>query len=95
MFQGLRAGPYAVDSVVGRIPSSGVFVFPRSTSPASRNRRASQVSSSSTQPSRFRKPMPSCMGSPAEWQPRSFIRNGTPRKGPSAGSVASAFSNSG
>ena len=39
--------------------------------------------------------MPSCMGSPAEWQARSFSRNGTPRNGPSAGSVASAFSNSG
>ena len=35
------------------------------------------------------------MGSPAVWQARSFSRNGTPRNGPSAGSVASAFSNSG
>ncbi len=34
--------------------------------------------------------MPSCIGSPAEWQARSLRRNGTPRKGPwgCAGSAA-------
>jgi hypothetical protein len=93
--QGFRAAPYAVGSVVGRIPSSGVFVLPRNTKPASRKRRASQVSSGSLQPIRFRKPMPSWNGSPALWQARSLRRNGTPLNGPSAGSVASAFSNSG
>ena len=36
--QGLRVGPYAFGSVVGRIPSSGVFVLPIVTKPASRKR---------------------------------------------------------
>ena len=31
VFHGFLAGPYAVDSAVGRIPSSGVFVFPTTT----------------------------------------------------------------
>jgi hypothetical protein len=52
--QGFRAAPYAAGSVVGRIPSSGVFVLPMKTKPASRKRRASQVSSGSLQPIRFR-----------------------------------------
>ena len=38
--QGLRDAPYARGSVVGRIPSSGVFVFPIVTSPAPRKRWA-------------------------------------------------------
>ena len=42
--------------------------------------------------------MPSYMGSPAEWQARSFKSMGTPRKGPSGSLPAAAsraFSNSG
>src|SRR5437667_2294850 len=35
---GLRLGPYALGSVVGRIPSSGVFVLPIVTKPASLKR---------------------------------------------------------
>ena len=93
--QGLRVAPWASGSVVGRIPSSGVFVRPRITKPASRKRRASQVSSDSVQSRSRRKAMPSCMGSPAVWQARSLTRKGTPRNGPSAGSLASAFSKSG
>ena len=38
--QGLRLGPYAFGSVVGRIPSSGVFVLPIVTKPASLKRIA-------------------------------------------------------
>ena len=37
VFQGLRVGPYASGSVVGRIPSSGAFVLPTKTKPAARN----------------------------------------------------------
>ena len=36
-FHGLLVAPYASGSVVGRIPSSGVFVFPTNTKPAARN----------------------------------------------------------
>src|SRR6185295_11898790 len=39
--QGLRDGPYASGSVVGTMPSSGVFVRPMQTKPASRYRCAS------------------------------------------------------
>ena len=35
-FHGLRDGPSASGSVVGRIPSSGVFVRPTNTRPAAR-----------------------------------------------------------
>ncbi len=38
--QGLCVGPYAVGSVVGTRPSSGVFVRPRTTKPASMYRSA-------------------------------------------------------
>ncbi len=62
---GLRVAPYARGSVVGRIPSSGVLVFPSITKPASRKRRASQVSSGSTQSMSRRNVMPSWNGSPA------------------------------
>ena len=34
VFQGLRVGPKACGSVVGRMPNSGVFVLPRMTRPA-------------------------------------------------------------
>ena len=37
---GLRLGPYAFGSVVGRIPSSGVFVLPIVTKPACLKRSA-------------------------------------------------------
>ena len=35
VFHGLRDGPKRRGSVVGRIPSSGVFVLPQMTKPAS------------------------------------------------------------
>src|SRR5919106_6714342 len=92
---GLRDGPYASGSVVGRMPSSGVFVFPTKTKPAFRKRSASQESASARKPRSRRKRMPSCCGAPATEQIRSLTTNGTPRNGPSAGSVSSASSNSG
>ena len=56
---GLRQGPYASGSVVGRIPSSGVLVLPTNAKPAWRKRRASQLSSSARQSRSRRKRMPS------------------------------------
>jgi hypothetical protein len=35
VFHGLRDGPKRCGSVVGRMPSSGVFVLPQMTKPAS------------------------------------------------------------
>src|SRR5919106_1710916 len=92
---GLRDGPYASGSVVGRMPSSGVFVFPTKTKPAFRKRSASQESASARKPRSRRKRMPSWCGAPATEQIRSLTTNGTPRNGPSAGSASSACSNSG
>ena len=37
-FQGLRVGPFATGSVVQEMPSSGVLVRPKMTSPASSTR---------------------------------------------------------
>ena len=48
VFHGLRVGPYETGSVVMVDPHSGVFVRPRVTKPASRNFRASHVSSGAT-----------------------------------------------
>src|SRR2546428_1194926 len=47
---GFRVGPYASGSGVGAGPSSGVFVFPRKTKPAARERPARHGASRSTQP---------------------------------------------
>ena len=41
---GLRVGPKAIGSVTGRVPSSGLEVRPRVTSPAERKRATSSVS---------------------------------------------------
>ena len=54
-------GPYASGSVVGTSPSSGVFVRPTHTKPASRKRCASASVWSARQPASFRKRMPSWM----------------------------------
>ncbi len=95
---GLRVGPYASGSVVGTRPSSGVFVRPTHTKPASRYRRASTSVWSARQPASFRNRMPSWRGSPSTPQKRSLNRIGTPRNGP-AGSgpraASRAESNSG
>jgi hypothetical protein len=65
-FQGLRDGPCASGSVVIVSPSSGVFVLPTTTRPASRNFANWYESWSATYPSSFRKRIPPCQGSPAE-----------------------------
>ena len=88
--QGLRVGPYACGSVVGRMPSSGVFVLPTVTRPAARKRAARAVSAGSVQPRSLRNAMPSWKGSPAECADRSLSTKGTPRKGPSGRSPAAA-----
>ena len=47
-FQGFRVSPFSSDSVNATVPNSGVFVLPRMTKPASRNRRTTAVSKSGT-----------------------------------------------
>ena len=44
MFHGLRVGPHASGSVVGRLPNSGLLVRPAVTNPAALNRDTSVVS---------------------------------------------------
>ena len=86
---GLWVGPKAIGSVVGRMPSSGVFVRPRITSPAARWRPTSVVSMGARQPARASAITPFVHRSPSVRAQRSFTRNGTPRNGPS-GSAADA-----
>ena len=45
---GLRQGPFSSDSVTAVRPSSGVFVFPITTKPASFSRRTTAASKSGT-----------------------------------------------
>ena len=45
---GLRVAPHATGSVVGTLPSSGLFVRPAMTTPAARYRATSVVSASET-----------------------------------------------
>jgi len=85
----LRVGPKSRGSVVGRIPNSGVFVLPTTTSPARRSRRVSSLSVTGVyRPSR--KAEPSVNLTPAYSASRSFSKNGTPEKGPSAGATAAS-----
>ena len=44
VFHGLRVGPYSRGSVTGRMPISGVLVFPTISSPAALNLRTSSLS---------------------------------------------------
>jgi hypothetical protein len=53
VFQGFSAAPYACDSVVGRMPSSGTFVLPIVTKPASRKRAPRKVSTGARKPMSF------------------------------------------
>ncbi len=46
--QGFRQAPFSSDSVCAIVPSSGVFVLPRTTNPASRMRRTTAASKSGT-----------------------------------------------
>jgi hypothetical protein len=45
VFHGLRAVPYATDSLVGHWPNSEVRVFPTTIAPAARSRRTISLSS--------------------------------------------------
>ena len=54
--QGLRAGPKSCDSVVGKIPNSGVFVVPTITRPVRRKRVTSSASSGATKSRSRREP---------------------------------------
>src|SRR6185295_48005 len=54
-FHGLCVGPKVSGSVVGRRPSSGVFVRPRKHRPAARSFAVKYESSGSIQPASFRK----------------------------------------
>ena len=88
--QGLRLGPYARGSVVGRMPSSGVLVLPMVTKPAARNRWPRKVSTGDRNSSFLSSSIPTCSGCPASAAPRSLKRNGTPRNGPSGRSPAAS-----
>jgi hypothetical protein len=83
VFHGFRVGPNASGSLVGRMPSSGLFVRPRKEKPAARRRAVKYESSGSSQPASRRNRIPAYSGAPAMAPPRSFRSIGTPRNGPS------------
>ncbi len=80
--QGLRVGPYWRGSQVSERPSSQVLVRPKITSPA-RFRRSTCTLSSGDGGVSAKKREPRVMRTPAMGEVRSFIRYGTPLKGPS------------
>ena len=63
------------------MPSSGVLVLPRMTSPARLCRATSSLSWSATKP--LQKAVPLSVGVPLSSASRSLSRKGTPRSGPS------------
>src|SRR5664279_1294413 len=77
--QGLRVGPCLTDSVEKLIPSSGMVVTPKVTSPAARNRRIRSVSCRAMTPFMLR--LPTLKGTPLAIG-TSLIRNGTAANGP-------------
>ena len=79
---GLWVAPQATGSVVGTLPSSGLFVRPAMTSPASRNRLTSVVSASEMTFAFLSATLPLLIRWPAYAANRSLMRNGTPRSGP-------------
>jgi hypothetical protein len=87
-FHGLRVGPNAIGSVVGRSASSGVFVRPSDTSPAAASFRVRYASSFSRQPASLRARMPAQYGRPASAPPMSFMSVGTPANAPASGAAA-------
>src|SRR5580704_15293607 len=78
--QGLRTGPNSAGSVLGLRPSSGVLDLAKHTSPADRKRRTISESSDATSSANRR--LPFDVATPATRVHRSFMTNGTPRKGP-------------
>ena len=85
---GLRVGPNASGSVVGRKPYSGVADLPRKTKPARSQRRAcgSGVLAGGAL-SRWAAPLR--VGRPGQ-STRSLIRVGTPPNGPLSGPIAAS-----
>jgi hypothetical protein len=69
--------------VVATAPSSGVFVRPMMTMPASRYRRVMFASVGCRYPASFMAMLPKYSGSPALDGHRSFMTMGNPRNGPS------------
>ena len=101
---GFRQTPFSSDSVIAIVPSSGVFVLPRRTKPASRSRRTTAASLVGTlSASAFveyvvRRPAVSCRsltGSGTPWNGASDATDSAARaaaSAPSASTVTYAFS---
>ena len=89
---GLWVAPHATGSVVGTLPSSGLFVRPAITSPAARWRLTSVVSASAMTCASMNATLPLLIRCPAYVAKRSLMRNGTPRNGPSGRSALAAVS---
>ena len=89
VFHGLRVGPHASGSVVGRLPNSGLFVRPAVTKPggAEAARRASCRPGDGSAAS-FSARLPLLSVCPCVAAHRSLSRNGTPRNGPSGSGPA-------
>src|SRR6185437_2816043 len=79
-FQGLCAGPYSFDSVVGRIPNSGTLVLPNGMRPAALN-RVTVVDSTDARVGGTKRE-PDRVGQPATLARMSFSSIGTPAKTP-------------
>src|SRR5262245_2250286 len=88
---GLRQIPFSADSVTAVIPNSGVFVLPSRTNPASRSRRTTAVSKSSTLSANARHEYVVRIPAVSD---RSLMGSGTPENGPGRGSRASASASS-
>ena len=89
---GLRVAPHATGSVVGTLPSSGLFVRPAITSPAARWRLTSVVSASAMTCASLNATLPLLIRCPAYVAARSLMRNGTPRNRPLGSSALAAVS---
>ncbi len=88
--QGLRVGPWSCGSQVSDRPSSQVLVRPKMTSPARFSRFTCSLSAAAGGVS-AKNFEPRVIRTPATAEVRSFIRNGTPRNGPSGRPSAMAL----
>jgi hypothetical protein len=86
---GFKVGPNSAGSVLGDSPNSGVFVLPRTTSPAARW-RCTTTESWSAGATPANKRLPFVVLAPATFVHRSLTRNGTPQKGPAGNPSATA-----
>jgi len=87
---GFLVGPYWRGSHVSERPSSQVLVRPKMTRPARLRRFTCSLSSAAGGES-AKNFEPRVMGTPAREAVRSFMRYGTPRKGPSGSPSAMAL----